>query len=162
VCHDGRPTLRGTASMSTERLPGRDASEAPETPSTPTPDGQTPRRIVCVDDEDIVLRLFTRILESDGHHVEPFGRAVDALARIRRQPPDVDLLVTDETMPTMTGTQLARLLETSHPELPVLLVSGYAERRPDKHPTNIKRFVKKPTDPDTLLEAVRELTRELP
>ncbi len=85
-----------------------------------------PLGILVVDDDPLVLANTGAMLEDLGHSVQLASSAITALALIRagRIP---DLVITDEAMPSMSGSRLAAILEHERPSLAVLLVSGYAE-----------------------------------
>lgn len=82
--------------------------------------------VLLVDDEEVVRASTADMLEEFGYRVEEAdsGEAAMALVADGLAP---DLLVTDHLMPGMTGVDLARTLRDRNPELPVLIVSGYAE-----------------------------------
>jgi len=84
--------------------------------------------ILAVDDDALVLINTAAQLEELGHRVLQAGSGRDALSILAKQP--VDLLLTDYAMPGMTGSQLADAALAACPDLPVLLVSGYAELPP--------------------------------
>ncbi len=82
-------------------------------------------RILVVDDDELVLINTCALLEELGHRALralSAQQALDMLVRV-----EVDLIITDHAMPHMTGSQLAEQLAVSHPNLPVILASGYAE-----------------------------------
>ncbi|HWL83763.1 MAG TPA: MHYT domain-containing protein [Roseomonas sp.] len=85
-----------------------------------------PLTILIVDDDALVLANTAAMLEDLGHAAlqAPGGQEALALLKGGHQ---VDLVVTDQAMPGMTGTQLATVLASEYPALPVLLVSGYAD-----------------------------------
>ncbi len=85
-----------------------------------------PLSILAVDDDELVLHNTAAMLEELGHHVVTASGGSEALHRLR-QMPQVDILVTDQLMPNMTGVQLAIAASDVVPGLPVLLVSGFAE-----------------------------------
>ncbi|MCC6652477.1 MAG: PAS domain S-box protein [Candidatus Eisenbacteria bacterium] len=87
----------------------------------------TPLHIMLVEDEDVLGRLERRQLQSLGHRVTLHHDSVDALADFTSRPAEFDLLITDNTMPRMTGLQLARAITGIRPGMPVLMVSGYAD-----------------------------------
>jgi CheY-like chemotaxis protein len=107
--------------------------------------------IVVVDDDKLVLTNAKAMLEDFGHTVIDVTSGTAALEAIRRTP-HVDLVVTDQAMPQMTGMQLAAAIRVDWPELPILLVSGYAEL-PAKAPFDIPKLAK-PFSLDDLGEAV--------
>ena len=82
--------------------------------------------LVLVEDEDPLRRLAERVLTRAGHTVLPADSAEAALARLEAAPRPA-LLVSDVAMPGMDGVALARALRQRWPDLPVVLVSGYAE-----------------------------------
>jgi len=87
-----------------------------------------PLVILAVDDDDLVLTNTAGMLEELGHTVFQAASGADAL-RVLGQG-EVDLVITDHAMPKMTGAQLADVLDESHPGLPVVIITGYAELPP--------------------------------
>jgi len=85
-----------------------------------------PLTIVVVDDDPLVLLNNKAMLEDLGHRVMAANSGAEALALIR-QADGVDLLVTDQAMPQMTGIQLIAAVRAEWPKTHILLVSGYAE-----------------------------------
>jgi CheY-like chemotaxis protein len=79
-----------------------------------------------VDDEDLVRASTADMLTDLGYRVVEAQTAEEALRKIE-EGLEVDLLVTDHLMPGMTGADLARAVGRNRPNLPVLLISGYAE-----------------------------------
>ncbi|MBA1276068.1 MHYT domain-containing protein [Stutzerimonas azotifigens] len=86
----------------------------------------TPLRILVVDDDPLVLTNTVALLEDVGHQVASAADGQAALTELRGGN-GFDILVTDQMMPGLTGTQLADIVAKERPELPVLLVSGFAE-----------------------------------
>jgi PAS domain S-box-containing protein len=84
-----------------------------------------PRVVLAVDDDPLVLLNTAAMLEDLGHTVIPAASAAEALKALKAQ--RVDLVITDHAMPQMTGHQLAQHLQSTHPDLPVVLATGYAE-----------------------------------
>ena len=84
--------------------------------------------IVVVDDDPAVARVVERALQHYGHLVRVFVNPEPALAFIREQPSAVDLLITDQTMPGMTGDMLAEAVHGLRRELPVLILTGFSHR----------------------------------
>jgi CheY-like chemotaxis protein len=82
-------------------------------------------RILYVDDEKPLGQMGKKILEHFGYRVEIHSDAVAALEALRSQPGAYDLLITDLTMPLMTGMELAEEILLLRPNLPVILTSGY-------------------------------------
>jgi signal transduction histidine kinase/ligand-binding sensor domain-containing protein/ActR/RegA family two-component response regulator len=84
--------------------------------------------VVVVDDEPGVAAVVERALQHAGHVVHVFTAAEAALAFIRDQPFAVDLVITDQTMPGMTGDLLTEQIHALRAELPVLILTGFSNR----------------------------------
>ena len=84
--------------------------------------------IVVVDDEPAVAQVVERALQHYGHLVHVFNHPELALQFIRQQPSSVDLLITDQTMPGMTGDLLAESVHALRGDLPVLILTGFSHR----------------------------------
>jgi PAS domain S-box-containing protein len=85
-----------------------------------------PLTILAVDDDGLVLMNTAAMLEELGHEVFEANSGKDALD-ILRSHPDIDLVITDQAMPRMTGVQLAEIIQSEFPGLPIILATGYAE-----------------------------------
>jgi len=81
--------------------------------------------ILLVEDENVIRMMLVEILTHQGYAVLDAGRGADALALAEGAVKPVDLLVTDMSMPGMTGWDLAKSLRTARPGLPVLFISGH-------------------------------------
>lgn len=82
-------------------------------------------RVLCVDDELAVAQVVQDVLESCDHHVTVLTNPVQALDVFRRDPHAFDLLITDQTMPQMRGTELIAAIRSQRPELPCVLMTGF-------------------------------------
>jgi PAS domain S-box-containing protein len=111
-----------------------------------------PLTVLAVDDDEIVLINTAAMLTDMGHAVLQAKSAKDALSILSRS--RVDLMITDFAMPGMTGGELVRAVEAGWPELPILLVSGYAEI-PEGEALGIPRLPK-PFRPHQLAAAIAE------
>jgi PAS domain S-box-containing protein len=90
---------------------------------------QPPRgteRILFVDDEDLLARLGAKHLRDLGYMVSGHTNSTEALADFHQTPQRFDLVVTDQTMPNLTGTELARKIREVRPDLPVILITGFS------------------------------------
>jgi CheY-like chemotaxis protein len=85
--------------------------------------------ILLVEDEEVVRLMLVEVLTRQGYAVLEAGRGAEALALAEKAAKPIDLLVTDMSMPGMTGWDLAQSLRRRHPGLPVLFMSGYDERK---------------------------------
>lgn len=84
--------------------------------------------ILAVDDDPLVLMNTIAMLEDMGHRVIDAMSGAEALRKLGDG--QVDLLITDQAMPQMSGSELARQIRAAHPDLPVVLATGYAELPP--------------------------------
>jgi PAS domain S-box-containing protein len=82
--------------------------------------------VLAVDDDNLVLANIAAMLEDLGHKVIAVGSGARAIKELEATPA-IDLLITDQAMPVMTGIQLIEILRASRPALPVILATGYAE-----------------------------------
>jgi|RhiMethySRZTD1v2_1073278.scaffolds.fasta_scaffold08533_14 PAS domain S-box-containing protein len=96
---------------------------------TPAPPAKAlrPLTILAVDDDALVLMNTVHMLEDLGHTVFEAYSGNEALEILRRED-SIDLVVTDQAMPKMTGTELAKIIKRQWPDIPVLLATGYADR----------------------------------
>jgi PAS domain S-box-containing protein len=82
--------------------------------------------VLAVDDDPLVLLNTVAILEDLGHRVFEATSGVQALDILRREK-TIELVITDQAMPHMTGAELARAIKAERPDLPIILATGYAE-----------------------------------
>jgi PAS domain S-box-containing protein len=112
-----------------------------------------PLRILAVDDDSLVLTNTAGMLEDLGHTVLQATSAREALGWLREAA--VDLVLTDFAMPQMTGVQLGEAVAAEWPDLPVLLVTGYAEA-PAEAADNLPRLAK-PFREEQLVRAIDDV-----
>ena len=122
---------------------------------TPIPTGT--ERILFIDDEKSLVDLGQQILERLGYHVTIRTSSVEALELFIEQPDKFDLVITDMTMPNMTGDELAEKLMSIRKDIPVILCTGYSERISQEraHALGIKEFILKPIVMRELAKKVR-------
>lgn len=113
-------------------------------------------RILVAEDDNAVRELVTRIIASRGHEVTAVVDGAYALEAVASS--QFDLLVTDIVMPRLDGIALALALAKSHPELPVLMMTGYAMERQRAHDLEelVHRVLSKPFTIDQFLAALGE------
>ncbi|MGC1303169.1 MAG: PAS domain S-box protein [Caulobacteraceae bacterium] len=109
--------------------------------------------ILVVDDDDLVLMNTTSMLEDLGHAVIEASSGQQALERLSAAPA-VDLVISDQVMPGMTGLQLACAIRSERPALPIILATGYAELPADADAGPILHRLSKPFRQRELAEAV--------
>ena len=129
-------------------------------PKEPLPTGS--ERILFIDDEQVLIEIGGQMLELLGYEVVTKRSSVQALELFRAEPDKFDLVITDMTMPLMTGAKLARELMKIRPQIPIILCSGHSipvsEEKAKE--TGIKAFVMKPLVVRNLAETVRKVLDE--
>ncbi|KAA3655898.1 MAG: PAS domain S-box protein [Calditrichaeota bacterium] len=102
--------------------------------------------ILLVDDERIIVQMLKRMLEEFGHTVFAYTKSNEALAALREKPGFIDLLITDLTMPVMTGLELTREVKKVRSDLPVIMITGYSEKLSEGliHGYGISQIISKP------------------
>ena len=108
-----------------------DKAAPPEVGYTHAPTGKG-ERVCIVDDEEIVVRSTKVALEKKGYRVTIFNSAENFLEYLRGNPTACDVLITDQTMPGMQGTELASAARTVSVGLPVVIMSGYFAKIPSR------------------------------
>ena len=114
-------------------------------------------RILLIDDEEQIIDFEQQILERLGYKVISKTDSEEALEEFAAQPDQFDLVITDMTMPKMTGDQLARKMMDIKPEIPVILCTGFNEAITEEKALamGIDKFVMKPIVKDKLANTIR-------
>jgi DNA-binding NtrC family response regulator len=115
--------------------------------------------IILVDDEEMILRMQKEMLTGLGYKVEIFSCPDDALQHFIAHLDSCDLIITDMTMPKMTGDVLAGKMQQLKPGLPVILSTGFSEiiNREKALAQGISEFLVKPVQLSELASTVRRL-----
>ncbi len=116
-------------------------------------------RILFIDDEEVLAETAKEILELLGYKVTIKTSSVEALELFKAKPGYFDLVITDMSMPNMTGEQLSREVMKIRPELPIILCTGFSHiiSKEKAHAIGIKAFVMKPLVRKDLAEMVRRV-----
>ncbi|WP_405239666.1 hybrid sensor histidine kinase/response regulator [Lentisalinibacter orientalis] len=138
-------------------LPAAEQESAQDDAAPEDPRSVLMEHVVYVEDEEALARLGRRVLERAGYRVTVFTSSLEALERLRSRQAQPDLLVTDNTMPRLSGLELAGEAVRIRPGLPVLMVSGLAKMRLEDVPDFVTRVLPKPHSADELITAVDEL-----
>jgi CheY-like chemotaxis protein len=85
-------------------------------------------RVLFVDDEPNIVEISVQMLESLGYEATGLMDSTEALARFARSPEAYDLVMTDMTMPTMTGEVLGQKILSLRPDIPIIICTGYSEK----------------------------------
>lgn len=115
--------------------------------------------ILLVDDDDGVRAFVSRALASDGHEVHEAGDGAEALDLLRGGARGCDLVVSDIVMPVMDGIGLALNIARERPDLPILLMTGYANQQERAHglETIVRDVLLKPFTLAEIRARVREV-----
>ena len=109
-------------------------------------------RILCVDDEDVILDSFRKILVLDGYSVDTVNSGPEALSLIKSH--HYDFLFTDLKMPEMDGVEVAKSVKSIRPDIDVIIITGYAtvETAVECMKFGAMDYVQKPFTEDELLD----------
>jgi CheY-like chemotaxis protein len=115
--------------------------------------------ILLVEDEEMVRELAVESLQGYGYAILQAPDGNEALSICESHMGKIDLLITDLVMPGMNGIELSRKFGDSHPGVPVLFMSGYAEDALEDlgHMAERQSFLQKPITPTRLSRKVREM-----
>lgn len=114
-------------------------------------------RILLVDDEEAIIHSTQNLLEKLGYTVEAFNGSPSAWNAFSADPDAFDIIVTDYTMPQMTGIKLSEKVRQTGSSIPIVLCSGYLELKEKLSPLQPIEFVKKPVTANELANAIRHV-----
>ena len=114
-------------------------------------------RILLIDDEEQIVSMEQQMLENLGYKVTARTDSTEALKEFSSQPQNFDLVITDMTMPHMTGDELAKKLLDIKPDIPVILCTGFNEDITEEKALSmgIQKFVMKPVIKNDLATTIR-------
>jgi len=115
-------------------------------------------RILVAEDDDTIRDLVVRALTEDGHELTAAANGAAALEALNQQNGRFDLLLTDVKMPIMDGIALALAAGRDHPDLAIMLMTGFADQRERAHGLDalVHDVIAKPFKVDQIKGAVRE------
>ncbi|MBC8417917.1 MAG: response regulator [Proteobacteria bacterium] len=133
-----------------------EAEKQEEESEGPVPTGS--ERILFIDDEETIADIGRQMLERLGYEVVAMTSSIEALELIKAQPEKFDLVITDMTMPHMTGDKLAQELMKIRPDIPIILCSGHGKRISEEKARDmgIRAFIMKPILKRAMAETVRK------
>lgn len=116
-------------------------------------------RILFVDDEDAAISAMKKILSRLGYITTTSNSSPEALNIFKNNPEGFDLLITDMTMPGMTGMKLIKEVRAIRPDMPVILCTGYSDQIDEKkvEMAGINEFMIKPVNMNDIAEAIRRV-----
>jgi CheY-like chemotaxis protein len=132
------------------------AKEAQEM-EEPLPQGSG--RVLFVDDEETLVEMGKSILEWLGYEVAATPNSVEALDLFRAHPDHFDVVITDYTMPHMTGVELAKEIMRIRADIPVILCTGFSERITEEkaREMGIRAFAMKPLNMSAIAKTVHRV-----
>ena len=127
---------------------------------TELPGGQ--ESVLLIDDEISTVETIHQMLDILGYKVTVRTSSIEALEAFRNNPSRFDLVITDQTMPNMTGKELAGELLAIRPEIPIILATGFSEHIDEKiaGKMGIRAFVMKPVILNELAQTLRKVLDE--
>jgi two-component system, cell cycle sensor histidine kinase and response regulator CckA len=119
-------------------------------------------RILLVDDEESVVRLEKQMLERLGYNVSALSNSLEALEAFNSIPDGYDLVISDMTMPNLTGDELAQKLMSIRSDIPIIICTGFSERinKEQAEANKIKGFLMKPVVKSEMAQMVRKVLDE--
>jgi len=120
-------------------------------------------RLLLVDDEESVVRLEKQMLERLGYNVDTQSNSIDALEMFKANPNNYDLVVTDMTMPNMTGDKLAKEILSVRPGMPIIICTGFSERinKEQAEGIGVSGFLMKPVVKSEMAQMVRKVLDDI-
>lgn len=116
-------------------------------------------RILLVDDETMLVNMMHDLLQKLGYEVTGYTSAIEALHAFSKNPDKFDLVISDMTMPVMSGDTLAAELLAIRADIPIILNTGFTDKITEDEALEkgIKRFIMKPVEINKLAPAIREV-----
>ncbi len=155
IAVDSEPGKGATFHVYFPRMERSEAPEAEAAASVPTGN----ERILFVDDEKALVEMSKQMLESLGYKAAGRTGSIEALETFRAQPDKFDLVITDQTMPNMTGETLAKELLRIRPDIPIILCTGYSEliTKEKARAMGIRELIMKPVVRSELARIIRDV-----
>jgi len=115
--------------------------------------------ILVVDDEESIAEMMSRMLERLGYEVITRTSSVEALELFKKRPKKFDLVITDMTMPNMTGKELAQRIREIRGDLPIILCTGFSELMSEHQAKTIgiQAFIMKPVLREEMARTIRRI-----
>ncbi|MCP4690016.1 MAG: response regulator [Desulfobacterales bacterium] len=134
-----------------------DREESTERDAAPPPRGEG--NLLLVEDDEFLRICFRRALRAHGRHITTTNNGRDALELFIKDPWRFDLIITDQTMPGLTGVELAKKTLEIRPDLPIILCTGYSEviDKERAEAMGLRKFFIKPVGVHELNRAVSEI-----
>jgi DNA-binding NtrC family response regulator len=116
-------------------------------------------RILFIDDEELIMEMGQMVLERLGYEVVSVININEALSLFKVDPARFDLVITDQTMPEMTGVELAKAILAIRPDMPVILCTGFSHLvdADAAKEAGIKAFAMKPMTKSEIAKTIRKV-----
>ncbi|MCP4350761.1 MAG: response regulator [Desulfobacterales bacterium] len=160
--HSGHITVSSNPGVGTAfnvYLPMIETDSSPQEKVAEEPLRGGNERILLVDDEKQIVEMETQMLERLGYKVTALKSSPEALDIFSKNPKDFDLVITDMTMPEMTGMELSRNLMLIRPDIPIILCTGFNEIITEEKAKSIgiREFVMKPVLRSKIAKIIRQI-----
>lgn len=140
-------------------FPAQNSSPLPIEPAPKVQAAARPAHLLYVDDEEALVFLMTRTLQRMGHRITACTSPEQALKKILASDADFDLVVSDMSMPGMSGLELAQQVLAAKPQLPFILTSGYLDAADVERARaiGVRQMIMKPNTVDELGQVLSEI-----
>jgi nitrogen-specific signal transduction histidine kinase/CheY-like chemotaxis protein len=120
--------------------------------------------ILIIDDDEKIAKINKRMLEELGYHATALTKSEEALNSFQQTPESIDLVITDMTMPHMTGAELTKKLLAIRPDIPIIMCTGFSDQinKDEAIRIGISDFIMKPVNKMTLALSVRKALNHSP
>jgi CheY-like chemotaxis protein len=124
-------------------------------------EGNSPH-VLLVDDEEFLVKLWRNVLEKRGYKVTGYTDGKLALEDFKLNSNSFDIVITDQSMPNMTGGELAKALIKIRSDIKIIICTGYQEdlNKENVMAIGICEFLLKPFDNSTLVKAIKEILKD--
>ena len=157
---DSKPGVGATFRVYLPQTGGREAASTTAAPAPPA----AGERILVVDDEEPIIKLSRGMLERQGYQVLAVTSSEEALELFRSGPGEFDLVLSDVSMPELSGIDLARALTGIRPDIPVILMTGFTEMITEEaaHDMGVRALLRKPFSPGAAIALIQQTLAETP
>ena len=117
------------------------------------------KNIFLIDDDIQLTQMMSEFFSLSGFSIDTETNSRKALQRFNDSPDEFDLIITDQTMPGISGFELAKQMLDQRPDLPIIICTGYNEDLDEKKAIDagISRFFFKPIELNTLVDNINEV-----
>ncbi len=156
---DSKPGIGTTFQVYLPCFKGKSGQEKSDKKQAPAGGDE---RILIVDDETAIISMLEQILVRLGYQVTAYTSSIEALGAFRKDTDRFDLVITDLTMPDMTGDRLSREMKQLRPGIPIILCTGFSDQIDDEKAssTNVDAYILKPLIRKEIDDAIRKALKK--